>query len=120
MDLTQAKFLLDENVPRKLKKVFKSKGLDCQTVQELRWREVKNGELSVKVKRNDFILVTRDKDFVFLWKKYKLKVIYFAVKPATLKFLQPRLNDTLNSWTYDLNSSFLVMIQNKEIRFWKL
>lgn len=97
MDLTEAKFLLDENVPRKLKEVFKSKGLECPTVQELGWREIKNGELSVKVKRNDFILVTRDKDFVFLWKKYKLKVIYFAVKPATLQFLHPRLNDTLNN-----------------------
>ena len=75
MDLTEAKFLLDENVPRRLKEVFKSKRLNCKTVQELGWRERKNGELAVKVKEKDFILVTRDKDFVFLWKKYELKVI---------------------------------------------
>lgn len=64
MDLTEAKFLLDENVPRRLKAIFKSKKLECWTVQELGWREIKNGLLSVRLKRNDFVLVTRDKDFV--------------------------------------------------------
>jgi hypothetical protein len=91
--------------------------MKCSRAPLLLLHEIKNGDLSVKEKEKDFILVTRDKDFVFLSKKYILKVIYFAVKPATVHFLHPRLNDTLNSWTYDLNSPFLVMNQNKEIRF---
>lgn len=45
MDQTEAKVLLDENVPRRLKEVFKAKKLNCKTVQELGWREIKNGEI---------------------------------------------------------------------------
>lgn len=80
---------------------------------------VKNGELSLKVKQNNLILVTRDKDFTFLWKKYRIQVVYLAIEPAIIDFIHPRLTDLLDDWKYDLSKHFLLMLQNETIRFWQ-
>ncbi|MHA1266506.1 MAG: DUF5615 family PIN-like protein [Candidatus Helarchaeota archaeon] len=66
MGLKQAKFLLDGNVPIKIKQVFNVRGLYCVTAKEKGYLGVTNGELSKKIQQNDLILVTRDKDFTFL------------------------------------------------------
>jgi len=80
-DLKQVKFLLDENIPINLKHIFLDHGISCSTVKEKGWLGTKNGVLSKKAKQNNLILVTRDKDFTFLWKKYELHVIYLAIEP---------------------------------------
>ena len=119
MDLKQAKFLLDENVPLKLKYIFLDRGISCVTVKEKGWLGTKNGILSNKIKQNNLILVTRDKDFTFLWKKYGLQVIYLAIEPAILDFIQPRLIDLLKDWNYALSKPFLLILQKDSIRFWQ-
>ncbi|OLS12426.1 MAG: hypothetical protein RBG13Loki_3962 [Promethearchaeota archaeon CR_4] len=35
MDRTQIKFLLDENIPAKIKRSFTVRGLKCQMIQDL-------------------------------------------------------------------------------------
>jgi predicted nuclease of predicted toxin-antitoxin system len=112
------KFLLDENVPVKLKYVFTDRKIHCVTIKEEGWLGIKNGELSNKLKHHHFILVTRDKDFTFLWEKYKIQVIYLAIEPATLDFIQPKLKDLLDNWNYDISMPFLLMLQKDSIRFW--
>ena len=77
MVLKKVKFLLDENVPVKLKYVFTDRKIHCVTIKEEGWLGIKNGELSNKLKHHHFILVTRDKDFTFLWEKYKIQVITY-------------------------------------------
>jgi predicted nuclease of predicted toxin-antitoxin system len=119
MVLKKAKFLLDENVPLQLKKVFDDQGYFCTTVPAEGWSGIKNGELSKTVKNNNFLLVTRDKDFTFLWKKHKIQVIYLAIEPAIIDFIQPRLIDLIIKWNYDLSRPFLLILQKDAIRFWQ-
>lgn len=119
MALKKVKFLLDENVPFSLKQVFEDQDLFCSTVQMEGWGGIKSGALSEKVKFDNFVLVTRDKDFTFLWQKYKIRVIYIAIEPAITDFIRPRLIDLLSEWTYDLSKHFLLILQKDTIRFRK-
>ena len=119
MVLKKVKFLLDENVPVKLKDVFIDRGIQCVTIKDMGWLGIKNGELSKKVKQEHLILVTRDKDFTFLWKNFKIQVVYLAIEPAILDFIQPRLIDMLDDWKYELSKHFLLMLQKDSIRFWQ-
>lgn len=119
MVLKKVKFLLDENVPVKLKRVFFDRGIHCVTIKEEGWLGIKNSELSKKVKQNNLILVTHDKDFTFLWKKHKLQVIYLAIEPAIFDYIEPRLINLLDDWNYDLSKYFLLMLQKDTIRFWQ-
>lgn len=119
MVLKKVKFLLDENVPIKLKRVFIDRGIHCVTIKEKGWLGVKNSKLSEQVKQNNLIIITRDKDFMFLWKKFKIQVIYLAIEPAILDFIQPRIIDLLDDWKYDLSKHFLLILQKDTIRFWQ-
>ena len=49
MPLKKVKFLLDENIPIKLKPLFASLGLSCATIRDLGWLGIRNGELSVLI-----------------------------------------------------------------------
>jgi len=119
MVLTKVKFLLDENVPVKLKHVFIDHGIHCVTVKEEGWLGIKNGELSKKIRQNNLVLITRDKDFISLWKIYKIQVIYLAIEPAIFEFIQPRLIDLIDNWNYNISKPFLLMLQKDTIRFWQ-
>lgn len=119
MGLKKVKFLLDENVPKKLNRVFIDAGIQCTTIKEEGWLGIKNGELSIKLQQKNLVLVTRDKDFTFLWKKHKIQVIYLAIEPASLKFIHPRVIELLADWKYDLSRPFLLMVQTNLIRFWQ-
>jgi predicted nuclease of predicted toxin-antitoxin system len=119
MDPKKAKFLLDENIPVKLQSVFSKIGILCVTLKDKNWLGIQNGELSKKVKREKYVLVTRDKDFTYLWKKYKIQVIYIVIQPAILDTINPRMLDLLSHWEYDLSKPFLIMLQTDIIRFWQ-
>jgi len=118
MDLTEVRFLLDENIPIKLKQLFPQHNLQCVTIKEKNWLGIKNGDLSVKVRDEEYLLVTRDKDFTFLWKKYSIRVIFIAIEPATLEHIEPIFVNLLDDWKYDLSKPFLLMLQKDSIRLW--
>ncbi|MHA1428534.1 MAG: DUF5615 family PIN-like protein [Candidatus Helarchaeota archaeon] len=119
MGLNKVKFLLDENIPIKLKQVFRDRGIQCTTIKNKGWLGIKNGELSKKLQQENIILVTRDKDFTFLWKKHKIQVIYLTIEPTTLKSIQPIVIELLADWKYDLSRPFLLIVQIDMIRFWQ-
>jgi predicted nuclease of predicted toxin-antitoxin system len=113
------KFLLDENIPVKVKQLFKKFGHECQTIQERGWSGYKDSEISTRIQNQKLVFITRDKDFSFLWKKYKLKVIFLAIEPAVLSNLVPKIEELLSNWKYDTSQPFLLKIQNDSLRFWK-
>ncbi len=106
-------------MPVKLKQVFTDRGITCITAKEKGWLGLKNGQLPIKVRENRFVLVTHDKDFTVLWKKYKIQVVYLAIEPAILEFIQPRVVDLLDNWKFDLFKPFLLMLQTETIRIWQ-
>lgn len=112
-------FLFDENVPRQLLPTFAKFNFNTIRLQQLGWSGIKNGNLAQKVKDHGYILVTRDKDFTFLWQKYQIQVVYLAIHPATLGNFIPRVETVLANWTYDDKKPFLLMIQKQLIREFK-
>lgn len=120
MALSQARFLLDENVPHKLLSVFYKRDLNIDTLQSMGWSGISNGGLSEKIQRRNLVLITRDRDFTFLWRKYRIKVIYLAIEPSTPRYLQPKVKELLDNWNYDLRRPFLVLLQKDALRFWQL
>jgi predicted nuclease of predicted toxin-antitoxin system len=117
MALKKVKFLLDENIPIKLKHLFTSLDLSCITIRDLGLLGIRNGELSKRVKKGSFLLVTRDKDFTFLWDKFQIQVIHIAIKPALLSAFTEPLENLLTNWHYDLTKPFLLILQKDSIRF---
>jgi len=112
----KAKFLLDENLDVKFAKVLTSLGLTCYTLRSKGWIGIKNGALSQRVKENDFVLITADKDFTFLWEKYKIQVIYVSIHPRILSVIEPKLVNLFESWDYNLSKPFLLILQQDSIR----
>ena len=118
MVLNQAKFLLDENVPNQLVSIFKGHPSKIATVQQLGWSGTKNSDLAKKMNENNYILITRDKDFTFLWRKHKLKVIYIAIAPMLIEEMEEAMSQLIKDWSFDLSKPFLVVVQEETVRYW--
>jgi predicted nuclease of predicted toxin-antitoxin system len=118
MQLTQILFLLDENVDQRIKVVFNKLHLKYSTVQQEGWSGIKNGQLSQRVKQNNLVLITRDKDFTFLWKKFEIRIIYLAIEPPNFQNIIKELEMLFQNWNIDLNKSFLVTLQKDSVRLW--
>lgn len=119
MLLKQMEFLLDENVSYRLKKLFIRLNIHCTTVQQQGWGGLRNGELSPKIQQLGAVLVTRDRDFTFLWKKYDIKVIYIAIEPSIAEVIASELEKLLIDWKTDLNTIFMIVLQKNYVRLWK-
>ena len=96
------KILLDENIPKMLKKHF-GKPYRVFTVQEMSWDGKKNGELLGLMIANAFeILITADKNLHFQQslKKFPIAVLLLDVKfvrPDTIEELSPAILKVLKS-----------------------
>ena len=102
------KILLDENIPKLLKKHL-GKAHEVFSVQEMDWDGKKNGELLGLMLANDFeILITADKNLHFQQslKKFPISVLLLDLKfvrpdtvvklaPAILKVLKTKLKQGL-------------------------
>jgi predicted nuclease of predicted toxin-antitoxin system len=97
------RFILDENVDKRLRKFFLDNSLICQTMFDFNLNGIKNGDLSKCLKKNDFILVTHDNDFRLNWKIYGLKVVLISIRPTTLLNIKNYLD------------TFFKFLQNKKI-----
>lgn len=116
--LEKVQFLLDENVSHRLNLLFNRFNIKFSTVQAHGWSGYKNSELAQQVKQNNYILLTRDRDFIFLWNKYQIKVIYLNIHPPVLDDLIIGLENLFNNWIYDLDKPFLIIVQKDSIRSW--
>jgi predicted nuclease of predicted toxin-antitoxin system len=110
------KFLLDENLDVRLSKTLTTLGLTCFSLRDKSWTGVTNGKLSQLVKGNNLILITGDKDFIYLWEKYQIQVIYISIHPLILSIIEPSLINLVKSWDYDLSKPFLLILQKDSIR----
>ena len=95
MILENLQFLIDENVPVGLLKLFRKFNLNCVSIQSLGWSGYKDREIAQKIANTSRILITRDKDFQFLWERYKLRIVHLMIEPAVLKNITPAVEDLL-------------------------
>lgn len=112
----KATFLLDENLDVQLSRILATLGLTCFSLKDKEWIGFTNGKLSELVRKNDFILITGDKDFIYLWEKYLIQVIVVSIHPLILSNIEPAIINLFESWTYDLSKPFLLILQKDSIR----
>lgn len=119
MVTTKLQFLLDENVPVGLQKIFRSTGYTCKSIQQLGWNGFKDQDIAQRITSTRWIFITRDRDFQFLWEKYNLRVIHLMIEPAILSKITPVVQKLLVKWNYNIESPFLLIVQNQTLRFWQ-
>lgn len=102
--------LLDENLPRQLKKLF-SDNLDVTAVPDLGWQSKKNGELlSAMAEAKIDYLLTADKNLRFQQNisAYPVKLIVLLVYDTRRKFLEQFVGEIESKiLTWDGSSEFL-------------
>ena len=74
-------FLLDENVSQGLKKLLEAKGHEVKTVHSLNRRGIKNNKLLELAREPKNILVTSDKDFLYLSISNEDSIILIDIHP---------------------------------------
>ena len=72
--LKKVQLLLDENASHRLILFLNQISNNISTVQAQGWSGYKNGRLAQQIKQQDYVLLTRDKDFVFMWRTHQIKV----------------------------------------------
>ena len=91
------KFLLDENVPRSIKKFLQEKGFKTLTLKEL--HGISNGEVAKLSIEKDAIIITFDSDFLKLKKAIEkdIKAIYIKIHPRDPKVARDLLSKEIKS-----------------------
>jgi len=85
------KVLLDENLPRPLKKHFSS-GLEVTTVPDLKWQSLKNGQLLQAIEKEGIdILVTADRNLRHQQNlnKFPIQIVVLLIFDNRYKTLKP-------------------------------
>lgn len=106
------KFLLDENVSRKLVPSISSLGCDVSSIRKQGMLGIKNGELSHWIKENDWVLITHDKDFKSYCVKYELRVILIDVHPATFTYVLPAVKHLFEHCIDELSDNFIILLRS--------
>ncbi|MHA1729027.1 MAG: DUF5615 family PIN-like protein [Promethearchaeota archaeon] len=106
------KFLLDENVPKKIAQILKELNFDCLTLYELGTLGISNGELAKYAIKHNLIIITCDSDFLTLKKELKTssKIIYFKVHPRLTNVLVELLKKNIDFCTQNLNTPGIIVI----------
>ncbi|MGC2238944.1 MAG: hypothetical protein WA584_22510 [Pyrinomonadaceae bacterium] len=89
------KLLLDENLPKQLKKYF-SAGFEVTSVPDLGWQSKKNGELLAAMSESGIeYLLTSDKSLRFQQnlEKFKVRVVILLAYDNRLKSLIPKIGE---------------------------
>ena len=106
------RFLLDENVPKKISRLLKELNFDCLTLHDLGTLGISNGELAKYAIKHDLIIITCDSDFLTLKKELKnnSKIIYFNVRPRLTQILVDLLKKNIDYCTKNLDKPAIIVI----------
>ena len=93
------KFLLDENVPKSIKKLIIELGFSVITLKELNKLGITNGEVAETAINENSIIITLDSDFLTFKKELLLKsrIIYIKIHPRDPKTVLQLINDNLET-----------------------
>ncbi|MHA1263661.1 MAG: DUF5615 family PIN-like protein [Candidatus Helarchaeota archaeon] len=106
-------FLLDENVSHGIKKLLDSKGYEVITVQALHKRRIKNSALLKLARDRRNILVTYDKDFLYLSKTPKDSIILVDIHPLIDENVLPAFEKFLDRIEFsELEGNFIILYEN--------
>lgn len=92
--------LLDECIPHPVHQYFKQSGLDVQSVHELGWDGVQNGELLAMMIQHGFdVLITVDQNLVYQQNLTDTKISIISIKALSNKTedIKPAIPRVLNA-----------------------
>ncbi len=85
------KFLLDENVNRKLENYLLKKGINVQCSP----KGIKNGKLALLAKSDERVLITNDSDFIMMNKEKLFSVIILKIPQHNTNMLFEAISSIL-------------------------
>lgn len=106
----EVKFLLDENVSINLKKLLISNDYDVQSVQDLNNRGIKNTELLELARSINRVLITYDKDFLFIKTKIEDSIIVVDIHPLIDDNVLPAFEKLLKKFSHsELKENIVIL-----------
>jgi predicted nuclease of predicted toxin-antitoxin system len=92
-------FILDENVPRSIKRLLQEKGHNALILDDLNKRGISNGEVAQLSIKKKAIIITFDSDFLKLKKNIEaeIRAIYIDLHPRDPKIACNLLKTHLDS-----------------------
>ena len=103
------KIFLDEDLPKRLKAVFKDKKVIVKNADDMKWKSYKNGQLLKKLCKENFdVFITQDGKLKEQQNLKKFNIIIVLIKAVNNKLatLEPLLKKNVN-----------LIINNKSNRF---
>ena len=112
------RFLLDENVSHGVKKLLESEGHEVITVQDLNSRRIKNSQLLQLARERKLILITNDKDFLYLPKTPDDSILLIDIHPLIDENVLPAFKKLLKKITLsEIIGNFIILYEkNYKIR----
>lgn len=111
------KFLLDENIPFRLKEFLSEKGFESEHIYDKNWGGKEDIEIAKWVAANELILLTFDDDFIALWQNIKnLSVIIFKVKPTSYDVVSRAFNRVISEVSRKKFKHALIIINSVSIK----
>lgn len=113
------KFILDENVSKRLSKWLKDRNHDAITLHELNLLGVKNGSIADLAIKENLIIISCDNDFLKMNKirQSQLRVIYFNLELPDYTHLKDILINSLDKFISFLKNPGIIHITDSEIKF---
>lgn len=109
-------FLLDENVSNNLKKLLQLNNCDVITVQELNKRGLKNSKLLNLARKLDRILITYDKDFLYMKHDAKDRLILVDIHPLIDQKVIPAFRSILNELRIEDFKNHIVILYEETFK----
>jgi predicted nuclease of predicted toxin-antitoxin system len=106
------KIFLDENLPERLRAVFKDKKVIVKNADDMGWKSYKNGKLLKKLCEEKFdILITSDKGIKDQQNLNMFNIIIVLIKAVNNKFttLEPLLKKNVNFIISNKSKRFLII-----------
>jgi len=113
-----ARFILDENVPYRVKAYLRGRGHDAEGVEEALRRGVTDTELVRYAREDGRVIVTLDKDFIRLHRQSKAKFAAIVIRahPPTPDRVLACLDRLLSSADVDEHPGTLILVGEREVR----
>ena len=111
--MSQLTFLLDENISHKTLERLRRIGIKVESVKTQKLLGTSNGELLRLSDKKNWVLITHDRDFLYLTSKPEHGIIVVKIHPATDEIAGVILENFLNSTKPEIFRKNIIILEKK-------